>query len=100
MSSDKEKLENLSKRIRQAKAEKEQKPKEEESPWRNAGYDLGGTLIGSIIFGVLLDRLFGTAPWILVGMVVMGFITGLMGIWKMMQRPDNSDKDDDRSIKG
>ncbi|MDD4617495.1 MAG: AtpZ/AtpI family protein [Alphaproteobacteria bacterium] len=86
MSSDKEKLEDLSERIRRAEAKPERQV--ESSPWHNAGYDFAGTLIGSVIIGILLDRAFGTAPWILVGMVVLGFVTGIYGVWKMMQKPD------------
>lgn len=86
MSSDKEKLEDLSERIRRAEAKPERQV--ESSPWQNAGYDFAGTLIGSVIIGILLDRAFGTAPWILVGMVVLGFVTGIYGVWKMMQKPD------------
>ncbi|MDD3371410.1 MAG: AtpZ/AtpI family protein [Alphaproteobacteria bacterium] len=86
MSSDREKLDRLSERIRQA--ETKPKKKVESSPWRNAGYDFAGTLIGSVILGVLLDRAFDSAPWCLVAMVVLGFISGILGVWKVLQTKD------------
>ncbi len=89
MSSDKEKLDDLSERIRQAGAKPEKQV--ESSPLRNAGYDFAGTLFGSVILGFLLDKMFGTAPWIMVGMVVLGFVTGLMGVWRVLQKPDEDE---------
>lgn len=93
MSSDKEKLDDLSARIRKVEAELNPEPKGESSPWRSAGYDFAGTMLGSVVLGVLLDRYFETAPWILVGMIVLGFIAGVCGVWKMMQKSSDDDKD-------
>lgn len=89
MSSDKEKLEDLSQRIRHAEAETKPAPEAESNPLRNAGYDFAGTLIGSVILGVVLDRVFGTAPWCVIGCLVLGFIAGIMGVWNSMQRSQN-----------
>jgi ATP synthase protein I len=87
MSSQKEKLEILSERIRQAETGAKQAPKAESNPLRNAGYDFAGAMLGSVVLGVLLDRLFGTAPWCLVGMVVLGFVSGILGVWRSVQKP-------------
>ncbi|MDR3423785.1 MAG: AtpZ/AtpI family protein [Alphaproteobacteria bacterium] len=92
MNPESEKLDALAQRIRQAEA----KPKRKAEPGlaRNAGYDFAGTVVGSVIIGVLLDRFFGTTPWCLVGMVVMGFVSGIMGVWSRMQKaPDKQDED-------
>lgn len=91
MSSDKEKLDDLSERIRKAEAGANPELKEESHPIRNRGYDFVGTLIGSVILGVLLDRAFDTEPWFLVGMVVLGFIVGIMGVWRSMQGSQSGD---------
>jgi ATP synthase protein I len=88
MSSDKEKLESLSKRIRQAEAGAKPKPKAEPSPMRNAGFDFAGAVLGAVILGILLDRFFGTTPWCLIGMVVLGFVSGIMGLWRASQRKE------------
>jgi F0F1-type ATP synthase assembly protein I len=85
MGSEKEKLDDLSERIRQAEEGAKPKPKAESGPLRGAGYDFAGVLLGSVIIGVLLDRFFGTAPWCLVGMVAMGFISGVVGLWRVLQ---------------
>jgi F0F1-type ATP synthase assembly protein I len=90
MNSEKEKLDNLSERIRQAEAGTKPKPSAESGSRHVAGYDFAGVLLGSVIIGVLLDRFFGTAPWCLVGMVAMGFVTGVVGLWRASQA--NEDK--------
>ncbi len=84
-----EKLEALSERIRlaEAGAQKKVEPKTEPSSTRNAGFDLAGSIIGGGVIGYFLDRAFGTTPWCLVGMVCLGFLSGITGIWFSMQRP-------------
>jgi F0F1-type ATP synthase assembly protein I len=86
MSSEQEKLHNLSDRIRKAEAASKPELKAESDPVRNAGYDFAGVLLGSIIIGVLLDRFFGTEPWCTIGMVGMGFVTGVVGMWRATQK--------------
>lgn len=88
MGSDKDKLDKLSERIRKAEAENNPAPKATPSPMRNAGFDFAGSILGGAVMGVLLDRFFGTSPWLLVTMVVLGFATGVFGIWRMMQSRD------------
>ena len=86
MNLQKEKLEELSKRIRQVEADMKPKPKAKSNPVRDAGYDFAGTILGSVIFGVLLDRFFGTEPWCTIGMVGMGFVTGVLGMWRATKK--------------
>jgi F0F1-type ATP synthase assembly protein I len=86
MSSEQEKLDNLSDRIRKAETGGKPRPKAGEDPVRNAGYDFAGVLLGSVIIGVLLDRFFGTEPWVTIGMVGMGFVTGVVGMWRATQK--------------
>jgi ATP synthase protein I len=86
MSSEKEKLENLAERIRRAEEGAKPKPMAGSDPVRNAGYDFAGVVIGSVVLGIFLDRFLGTGPWFLVGMVVMGFAAGLVGVWRSMQK--------------
>ena len=81
-----EKLDDLSERIRKAEAGNKPGPKAKEDLVRNAGYDFAGVLLGSVIMGVLLDRFFGTAPWVTIGMVGMGFVTGVVGMWRATQK--------------
>ena len=65
MDPERKKLEELAARIHQAEAKPEAGLEPETRSGRNAGYDFAGTVIGSVILGLLLDRFFGTAPWIL-----------------------------------
>lgn len=84
-----EKLEQLSERIRQAEVKQNPQPEEAEKQGRNAGYDFAGTILGSVIFGVLLDRMFGTTPWCLVGAVVLGFITGTFFVMRGLNQSED-----------
>ncbi|MDD3029755.1 MAG: AtpZ/AtpI family protein [Alphaproteobacteria bacterium] len=86
MRSEKQKLDDLSARIRQAQAKKEPKTEKPLSPVRNAGYDFAGILFGSVLMGVLLDRFLDTSPWSLVSAVGLGFVTGVLGLWRSMQK--------------
>jgi len=93
MSSEKEKLDDLSERIRLAEEGTKPKPVDESRfSRRNAGYDFAGSVLGGVVLGVLLDRAFETAPWFLVIMVVMGFISGIMGVWGTIKKSQNKDK--------
>ncbi len=89
MDMDKEKLDRLSQRIREAETKPDEKP-ELFSP-RGAGYDFAGTLLGSVILGLILDRVFGTGTWCLIGTVVMGFVAGVYGLWKASQKPNDKE---------
>ncbi|MFA4995467.1 MAG: AtpZ/AtpI family protein [Bdellovibrionales bacterium] len=91
MSSEKDKFEDLSERIRKAEAGGKPELRASSDPVRNAGYDFAGVLLGSIIIGVLLDRFFGTAPWCAVGFVALGFVTGVVGIWRTIQKTQDKE---------
>jgi F0F1-type ATP synthase assembly protein I len=89
MSSDKDKLEELSQRIRNAEAKREPKltPFLRNSP----GYDFAGTLFGSIVLGLFLDHVFDTGTWCVIGSVGFGFVVGVYGLWKSANRPANKE---------
>ncbi|MFA5040516.1 MAG: AtpZ/AtpI family protein [Bdellovibrionales bacterium] len=91
MISQKEKLDDLSRRIRKVEADMNPAPKAEKNPLREAGYDFAGVLVGSVILGVLLDRFFETSPWCVIGMVVLGFVTGIMGVRRVLQKPEGKE---------
>ena len=84
MDPDSEKLDDLSARIRDAEAGKDV-GKTEAGQGRNAGFDFVGALAGGGIIGALLDRAFGTSPWCLLGMVLFGFVAGIIGAWRATQ---------------
>ena len=92
MDPERKKLEELAARIHQAEAKPEAGLEPETRSGRNAGYDFAGTVIGSVILGLLLDRFFGTAPWILLAMVVLGFAAGVFWVWQATRK--NEDKEE------
>ncbi len=86
------KLNALSERIRKAEnAGAKPRKKAEPNTALNAGFDFGGAMIGSIVAGLLMDRSFGTAPWCLLGMIVLGFVGGSMGVWRALQKPKDKE---------
>ena len=90
--SNEEKLLNLERKIKKAE-EKGKAPKEGDkslSPFRGAAYDFAGTILGSVILGVLLDGFFNTSPWILVSSISLGFAAGVLSIWKNMEKDNVS----------
>lgn len=51
--------------------------------------ELVGAPVGGAVIGWVLDRLFGTAPWILLVMLFMGFVVGFRNIIRIStKRPD------------
>ena len=38
------------------------------------GLEIPSTIVGSLIVGYLIDRQFGTSPWVTVGAAVLGFV--------------------------
>ena len=88
-----DKLDALSERIRHAEAEADAKsePKVRQDTTRNAGFDFAGAVIGAGVIGLLLDRAFGTGPLCLLGMVLFGFVAGIVSAWRAMQKPDDGE---------
>ncbi len=46
-----------------------------------------GPVVLCFAIGVLLDRHFETAPWYMLGGIVLGFVTGLMSILRLLKEP-------------
>ena len=55
-----------------------------------ASTELIGAIGGSALIGYGLDRLFDTAPWIMVVMLVLGVCAGFMNVWKTTQNMGSS----------
>ena len=92
---DQEKFDDLSARIRDASAKPT--PEKGEStgqmPASRLGFDFAGAVIGSIILGVVIDHVFGTKPWGVLIMVVVGFTIGMMNMWRAMTINDKTASD-------
>jgi len=54
------------------------------------GYELVGTIIACVIIGWLFDRYLHTKPWGIIGMLVVGFIAGMLNIWRALNGYDQS----------
>ncbi|MET0241581.1 MAG: AtpZ/AtpI family protein [Sphingobium sp.] len=51
--------------------------------------ELIGAPVGGALIGWVLDRLFGTSPWLLLVMLFMGFVVGFRNIIRISaKRPD------------
>ncbi len=64
------------------------------------GYRVVGELLGGMIFGAevgwLLDRAFGTKPWFMVVLFLMGAAAGLLSAYRAMMRQDGVGGDESR----
>jgi ATP synthase protein I len=94
MDPESEKLDKLSERIRKAEAEGETKTEKAEMPdqARHVGFEFVGAIAGSGIVGAIADHYFGTSPWCLLGMVLVGFCVGMYSAWRSMQGSGDGSK--------
>jgi F0F1-type ATP synthase assembly protein I len=42
--------------------------------YMGVAFELPGTIIGGLALGYLLDRYFGTSPWLLIALTVLAFV--------------------------
>lgn len=84
---------SLNERLAQAKSE-ESIRKGEGRDKGDDDYRLGnrvlsqlvGSLVGGAVIGWTLDRLFGTSPWFLLGMLFLGIVSGFWSIIRISNR--------------
>jgi ATP synthase protein I len=53
------------------------------------GFDFMGAVLGSALLGWLIDRNFGTKPWGLMVLILLGFGVGVMNVWRAIQKAGN-----------
>jgi len=46
------------------------------------GFDFGVTVVVFVVVGWLGDRQFGSQPWGLAGMTIIGFAAGILNVWR------------------
>ena len=89
-------LTSLEERLRQAQADeaartgRTRKPVDENYRMGNMvlSYLIGAPLGGALV-GWVLDRLLGTDPWLLIVMLLLGFVVGFRNIYRISsKRPD------------
>jgi ATP synthase protein I len=82
-----DKLDDLTARIRKA----EEKPFDksldtaEQIKTSRAAFSFVGAVSGCVIIGWLIDHYLDTGPWGLLGMLFVGFASGLFSVWKSLE---------------
>lgn len=88
-------LTSLEQRLDRAEAVEAERTASGASVESDANYRLGnrvlaellGGMIGGALFGWLIDRLVGTAPWGLLGMLMLGIIVAFRNIIRLSNGP-------------
>jgi len=89
-------LTSLDERLRRAKTDEAIRAGEAEAKG-DANYRLGnrvlaeliGGMVGGALIGYVLDRLFGTSPWLLLALLFLGIVSAFRNIIRIStRRPD------------
>lgn len=89
-------LTSLERRLRRAQVDEAVRTGQAQRPV-DANYQLGsrvlsyliGGPVGGALIGWVLDRLLGTSPWLLIIMLLLGFVVGFRNIIRISsKRPD------------
>lgn len=84
-------IEALAEKIRQNETRKgaELENAEESSlDFSQVGYELMGGILGGLLMGLGLDWFFPVlSPWALIIMIFVGFVVGLMNVWRALSGP-------------
>ncbi|GEM_PF-488940 len=62
----------------------------------SVGLELGISVIIGVLFGYWLDRKLGTEPWMMLLFLVLGFVAGLRGVLRAVNRADRAAARDQR----
>jgi len=84
---ERQKLDDLAARIQQAEAKPAPQASDEATkPVKisSVGFDFLGAVLVCAFVGWLVDRTFGSSPWGLIGMMLMGFAIGIMNVWRAL----------------
>jgi ATP synthase protein I len=81
----------LARRIAAARAaeasKKDGSRREESQGWSIAVEFIGAMLVGGGL-GWFIDRWAGTGPWVMIGMLLLGFLTGLRSVLRQQNKFD------------
>ena len=84
--SEREKIDALAKKIHQAEAKPEpQSGGSSPAQGNRLAAEFIGAILGSVFLGWGMDRFFSTAPWCLLGMLIVGFAVGMWNMWRATQ---------------
>lgn len=57
------------------------------------GLALPSSIIVGVVFGWLLDKAFGTQPWLILIFFVLGAVSGVMSLFRALARYEKTDKE-------
>lgn len=57
------------------------------------GLALPSSIIVGVVFGWLLDKAFGTRPWLILIFFVLGAASGVMSLFRALAKYEKADKD-------
>lgn len=59
------------------------------------GLMLPSSIVVGLFFGTLLDRWLGTGPWLLLVFTVLGVVSGILSLFRALNRLDKDRSSDD-----
>jgi ATP synthase protein I len=62
----------------------------------SVGLELGIAVVIGLLFGMWLDRRFGTEPWLMLAFLVIGLVAGFRNVLRAVARADKAAADEDR----
>ena len=95
----KARLDQLARRLDDLNRTREDKQRQVRGSGSSKGIGLGmrivtellAGVIGGLVVGYLLDRWFGTSPWLLIILLVLGVAAAFRNVWKIATRPSDTD---------
>jgi ATP synthase protein I len=96
---------DLNKRIAKAQAELDAQARPSKSalngPGMGLGFRMAADFVAAIIVGAVLgwgiDAIFGTTPWGLLALLMLGFVTGVWNVVRTAQQVSKAAEPDDKS---
>lgn len=86
-------LESLKKKIKEAQQTSDVTPHKETTAGKyfNVGVELvSGVLVG-VGVGLFVDWLFGTSPWGLISLFILGSCAGMLNVYRVLTKKENTD---------
>ena len=85
-------LDTLKKRIEDAKKTLLTRPSQDETPPTtfgrlfNVGVELVAGVLAGVAVGLFIDWVFGTSPWGLISLFILGSIAGMMNVYRSLTK--------------
>jgi len=85
-------LDTLKKRIEEAKKNLQTPSSQEDAPQTtlgrlfNVGVELVAGVLAGVAVGLFIDWIFGTSPWGLISLFILGSIAGMMNVYRSLTK--------------